>query len=273
MADHAAHPPIIIKKKSKHHGHHGGAWKVAYADFVTAMMALFIVLWLMASSDQVKKSIAAYFLDPQGKKHDIGSGLVGSGESMALTKQDLQKLKTELEKALHQLPDLQKLNKQVTMTITGEGLRIELMEGAKNGFFENGNARTTGPGLETISVLAQELGKLPNNILIEGHTDATPYQAGSEYSNWELSTDRANEARRIMQQHGVRSDQVKQVRGYADQNLRDKAHPLDASNRRITVIVQYQSASEGAPVPAPAVAAANAVAVKQPASNVKTGKS
>jgi chemotaxis protein MotB len=240
-------PIIVIRKTGGHGGHHGGAWKVAYADFVTALMALFIVLWLLASSDQVKKAVASYFLDPQGKSHDLGSGLVGSGESMALTKKDLEKLKEQLHKALSQLPDLKNLNKQVTMTITGEGLRIELLESSQDTFFESGSAHPTEAGNEVIGVLATELGKLSNSILIEGHTDATPYHADASYSNWELSADRANEARRVMQTQGVRADQVKQIRGYADQNLRNKQNPTDPSNRRISVIVQYQTGPASLP--------------------------
>src|SRR5690348_16723348 len=114
------------------------------------MMALFIVLWLMASTDQVKKAVAAYFLDPHGEKHEIGSGLTGSGESMALTVKDLEKLKQQLERALHQIPELKNLEKQVTMTVTGEGLRIELLENSNGVFFETGRTQPTKIGLETI---------------------------------------------------------------------------------------------------------------------------
>ncbi len=232
-------PIIIIRKKVQAHAaHHGGAWKVAYADFVTAMMALFIVLWLMASSDQVKKSIAAYFLDPQGKKHEIG-GMNGTGRSMFLSVDDMQHLKEKLQNALRSLPSVEKLKDQITMTVTGEGLRIELVENSAGVFFESGNARPTQLAVQAMSVLANQLGELPNSIVIEGHTDATPYGNTEGYSNWELSTDRAHEARRLMQAHGVRADQIKQVRGYADQSLRNPKTPLDPSNRRVSVIVLY----------------------------------
>ncbi len=236
------HPPIIvIKKVVAHGGHHGGAWKVAYADFVTAMMALFIVLWLMSSSDSVKKSVADYFKDPSGHKTQLGSGLAGSGESMAFSTKDLEKLKEKLEQALHKLPDFKKLKDQVSMNVTAEGLRIELLENPNGFFFERGNAQPTKLGVEIISVLGEQLGVLPNNIMLEGHTDATPYQAGQAYTNWELSADRANAARRIMLGRGVRPDQVKAVRGYADQRLRNAKNPKDPSNRRISVIVAYQT--------------------------------
>ncbi len=234
-------PVIIIRKKAAHHAaHHGGAWKVAYADFVTAMMALFIVLWLMASSDQVKKSIAAYFLDPKGHKQEVGSGgLNGSGKSMYLSIDDMKKLKAKLEQAFRSLPAVEKLRDQITMTITGEGLRIELVENSNGVFFKSGNAQPTPLGLQAIGLLASQLGDLPNPIILEGHTDAAAYGTTKGYSNWELSTDRAHEARRVMQEHGVRPDQIKQIRGYADQSLRNSANPLDPSNRRISVIVLY----------------------------------
>ena len=240
-AQSSAQPIIIIRKKVSHEGgHHGGAWKVAYADFVTAMMALFIVLWLMASSDQVKKSIASYFLDPQGRKHEIGSGgLNGSGQSMFLSVNDMQKLKEKLQQALRSLPAIEKLKDQITMTITGEGLRIELVENSSGVFFESGNAKPTSLAVDAIGVLARQLGQLPNPIVIEGHTDAASYSSPGGYTNWELSSDRANEARRLMQAHGMRLDQIKQIRGYADQSLRNAKDPMDPSNRRISVIVLY----------------------------------
>ena len=241
MPDPRSSAPIIIRKKVVHGGHHGGSWKVAYADFVTAMMALFIVLWLLASSEQVKKAVASYFLDPMGKTRELGSGLVGSGESMAFSKQDLEKLKKKLENSLRKkIPNFEKLKDQVAISITGEGLRIELLESQKGVFFQSGNADPTLAAKETLTILAQELGTLPNHLLIEGHTDAKPFAGGDKgYSNWDLSADRANAARKFLQQHGVRTDQVRQVRGFADQNLRNKANPDDASNRRVSVIVQY----------------------------------
>ena len=231
-------PIIIIKKKSGHDGHHGGAWKVAYADFVTAMMALFIVLWLLNTNKPVREAIAGYFKDPSGTANKIGSNNAGVAEAVAITKDDMPKLKEELEKAIRRIPNFEKLKDQIEMTLTPEGLRIELLESETGTFFDVGAPAPNANGKELLSLLAHELGKLPNNLSIEGHTDSKPYTGGREYGNWELSTDRANAARRLMQHDGVRDDQVTQVRGYADQMPRKKDEPLDASNRRISVIVQ-----------------------------------
>lgn len=233
-------PIIIIKKKVGHGGHHGGAWKVAYADFVTAMMALFIVLWLMNTNDNVKQAVAGYFHDPTGKGAGQGSGQGGTGEGIGVGKSDMSKLKEKLEAAMKETPELTGLKDQVNMTVTGEGLRIELLEKEVGTFFEKGNAQPTGPGQEMLQMLATELATLPNRLLIEGHTDARPFHTHEFYSNWELSTDRANAARRLMQKDGLRADQVAEVRGYADQRLRKPDDPGHASNRRISVTVQYR---------------------------------
>jgi chemotaxis protein MotB len=236
--------PIIIKKKSGGHGgHHGGAWKVAYADFVTAMMALFIVLWLLNSSKQVQEAVG-YFKDPTGTSKKVGSNMVGSGESFQLSKEDMPRLKEELQMAMRQVTNFEKLKKQIDMTVTAEGLRIELLESESGTFFERGEAVPSANGKELLVALAHELGKLPNKISIEGHTDSKPFAGKGSYSNWELSADRANAARRLMQANGVGADQVSQVRGYADQRLRKPEAPEDASNRRISVIVQYVPKAE-----------------------------
>ena len=131
-----AKPIIIIKKKSGHGGHHGGAWKVAYADFVTAMMALFIVLWLLNSSKQVREAVGGYFKDPTGTSKNVGSDMQGSGESFALSRDDMPKLKEELQKSVRQISDFEKLKDHIEMTVTADRLRIELMEGESGTFFE-----------------------------------------------------------------------------------------------------------------------------------------
>ena len=232
-------PIIIIKKKGGHGGHHGGAWKVAYADFVTAMMALFIVLWLLSSSEEVKKAVGGYFQDPTGSGKMTGSTMAGAGEGVSLTKDDMSKLKQRLEAAMKEMPTFQNIKKQVQMIITAEGLRIELLETDKGIFFESGRPQPTDSGRDLLVRLAEEVGKLPNKLLIEGHTDSKPFAGDGSYSNWELSVDRANQARKLMQASGVRPDQVAQVRGYADQRLRLANEPENPANRRISVIVQY----------------------------------
>jgi chemotaxis protein MotB len=230
---------IIMKKKAGHGGHHGGAWKVAYADFVTAMMALFIVLWLVNSSKKIQEAVGGYFRDPSGTSNHIGTDKRGSDESVALSKDDMPKLKEKLEQRVRQMSNFDQLKKQIEMIVTSEGLRIELLETETGTFFEIGSPEPNGNGKQLLLLLAQQLGQLPNQLSIEGHTDAKPYSGKKEYSNWELSTDRANAARRLMQADGLRQNQVSQVRGYADQMLRNPANPLDPSNRRISVIVQY----------------------------------
>jgi len=231
-------PILIIKKKGGHGGHHGGAWKVAYADFVTAMMALFIVLWLLNTSKPVKEAIAGYFKDPAGTADKIGSNKTGTAENFTLTKDDMPKLKEELEKVIHHATNLEKFKDQIEITVTPDGLRIELLESESGTFFDLGSPEPNANGKALLALLAQELGKLPNRVSIEGHTDSKPYGGKRNYGNWELSADRANAARRLMQQDGLGATQVSQVRGYADQLPRIKDKPDDASNRRISVIVQ-----------------------------------
>ncbi|HEY0795267.1 MAG TPA: flagellar motor protein MotB [Acidisarcina sp.] len=250
MADKA--PIIVIKKKGGHGGHHGGAWKVAYADFVTAMMALFIVLWLMNSAQPVKDAVSGYFRDPNGTAKLAGSTMTGAPTPLPpqpKVKDDMVKLKADLEKSLKSMPSFDKFKKQVEMTITNEGLRIELIEDPRGTFFELGSPKPTPILQELLLVLAQKVGELPNKLSLEGHTDSQPFADERVYGNWELSTDRANMARRLMQAHGVRINQVSQVRGFADQRLRKPESPGDASNRRISLIIQFLDGKEGAMAP------------------------
>ena len=212
---------------------------MAYADFVTAMMALFIVLWLLNSSKQVQEAVGGYFKDPTGTSKKVGSNMQGAGENFVLTRDNMPRLKEQLQRAMTQMSDFEKLKSHIEMTVTAEGLRIELSESEKGTFFDSGSAKLNGDGAALMVTLAQELGNLPNKISIEGHTDSRPYAPSATYGNWELSTDRANAARRVAQASGIRPDQITQVRGFADQRLRKPDDPLDASNRRISVIVQY----------------------------------
>jgi len=241
---------IIVKKRGGHGAVHGGAWKVAYADFVTAMMALFIVLWMLNTSKQVQLAVGGYFKDPRGVSKMVGTNRNGGDQLAPLKKQDMEKLKEELLQSIHHLDPMDKLRNQIEITVTPEGLRIELMESAKGTFFELGSTKPTPALTELLKVLSQELGKLPNKISIEGHTDSKPFSGNKDYDNWDLSTDRANEARKLMQSEGIHSDQISQVRGFADQRLRLANKPEDPSNRRISLIVQYQvqDGSEIAPM-------------------------
>ena len=239
-------PIIVIRKKvSGHGGHHGGAWKVAYADFVTAMMALFIVLWLTSADEEVKKAISAYFNNPTGPGKLTALAAAGLGHSIEVPKQDMVKLREKIQEALAQTPNFKSLQDHVEITITADGLRIELLETEAGMFFESGKAVPTESGAELLGRLAAELGKMPNTMLIEGHTDSKPFASDNGYTNWELSTDRANSARKLMEAHGLRPEQVNQVRGYADRELRHPEDPMHASNRRISVIVQYLPPNPG----------------------------
>ena len=234
-------PTIVIVKKrgGDHDDEHGGAWKVAYADFVTAMMALFIVLWLLSASERVQKAVGGYFQDPTGKGRQTGTTNAGIGETLTLNSKDLQTLKEKLEQVLRQIPAFKHLENQIRMTITAEGLRVDLLETERGLFFEKGNPKPTGAGAGLLQVLAAELVKLPNKVAIEGHTDSTPY-GRPDYSNWELSSDRANAARRILVQTGLSDDRISQVRGFADQRLLLKTDPTNPSNRRISIIVRNE---------------------------------
>ncbi|MGH9781599.1 MAG: OmpA family protein [Candidatus Acidiferrales bacterium] len=230
----------MIKKKSGHGGHHGGAWKVAYADFVTALMALFIVLWLMNTSKAIQNAVGGYFRDPRGTADKAGKSIVANGGGATiLPRQNMDTLKKELQKTIRQMPNFDKLKNHILMTVTPDGLRIDLIEGAKGTFFESGSSHLNSDGQDLLSTLAKELRKLPNKISVEGHTDAKPYLKGSNYGNWELSADRANAARRLLQRNGIGGDQVTEVRGFADQQPLDKANPLDPSNRRVSLVVHY----------------------------------
>jgi chemotaxis protein MotB len=242
----SARPIIVIKKKGGHGGHHGGAWKVAYADFVTAMMSLFIVLWLLNSTPQVKKAIAGYFNDPRGTSKKMGTDMLGSGPSVTIDKTNVEKLAESIKKAIIKQKELDKLADQIELRMTDEGLRIELIDGKNGSFFESGSPKLTPDGQKLLELIAGQLKVLPNHLLIEGHTDAKPFGGGKAgYSNWELSSDRANSARTMIEAAGVDESRVAQVRGYSAQSLRVASDPLAPANRRIAIVVQFQEAPAG----------------------------
>src|SRR3981081_2974768 len=148
-----ARPILIIKKKAGHGGHHGGAWKVAYADFVTAMMALFIVLWLLNTSKQIQEAVGGYFKDPSGNSKKVGSNLAGAGENFTITKDNMAEIKAQLQMAMQQIPDFDKLKSHIEMTVTSEGLRIELLESAAGTFFESGSPNLNADGHTLFGIL------------------------------------------------------------------------------------------------------------------------
>ena len=274
MSAKAASKIIVVRKVvAGHDEEHGGAWKVAYADFVTAMMALFIVLWLLSASEKVQKAVGGYFRDPTGRGRQTGTTTAGVSETLTLNKTQLQQLREKLEQALKQIPMFQNLQKQVRMMITAEGLRIDLLETQHGVFFETGNPTPTVAGKDLLQLFATELRKLPNKVAIEGHTDSTPY-GRSDYSNWELSADRANAARRILTEYGLAETRISQVRGFADQRLLLKNDPTNPSNRRISIIVRNIGLDEQEETSAEATAGqqANEDSARKPNSSTESGK-
>jgi PAS domain S-box-containing protein len=157
-------PIIVIKKKGGHGAHRGGAWKVAYADFVTAMMSLFIVLWLMNTSQKIREAVGGYFKDPSGTAKLAGSNMQGVAENFVVTKDNMEELKEQLEKTIGEVPDFDRLKNHIDMTVTNEGLRIELTESATGTFFDSGSTKISADGADLLIALAHELGKLPNKL-------------------------------------------------------------------------------------------------------------
>jgi chemotaxis protein MotB len=253
---------IVRKRRGGHAAHHGGAWKVAFADFTTSMMALFLVLWIVSQSSDVKSAIAGYFQDPLGRASEFGSSVIpGSGAQAAnvrpLTPEQLldfsmdrlQQLGEQIRRRLEQSPDWPLLAQQVEIAVTPEGLRISLIEDTAGTFFQSGSSIPNLRGRALLQLLGAELGTASNTVVIEGHTDATPYTGRQDYSNWELSADRANTARRLLEVGGLHGRQVGQVRGYADREPRDASRPDAAANRRVTITML---AADSARVAAPA---------------------
>lgn len=239
---------IIYKKKAHSGGHHGGAWKVAFADFMTAMFALFLVLWLVNQSTDVKSAIAGYFQDPLGRASEYGSSIMpGEGAYAAaprpLTEKDvlsmrrdrLKAMQKSIKKRLENAAELSSVRNNVEVTLTRDGLRIELIEDENGVFFQTGSSNPSDSGERTLALLGAELGMLSNPVRIEGHTDAYPFRDSNTYTNWELSADRANQARRILTENGLRGEQIVQITGLADREPRVTDNPYSPRNRRITI--------------------------------------
>lgn len=251
MEDEQNTPIIVVKKKNGHSGHHGGAWKVAYADFVTAMMALFIVLWIVGQSKAVKHSISAYFKDPGVFTSGRYGGILPEEQKalplppapivVDIRAVEMELLKSEAEKitkTIAQTPEFSKFKDKITVTVTDEGMRIDLVEASEGLFFDIGKAQLKPETVKLLHVLASaHLSKLKNGIIIEGYTDARSYVSSSVYSNWELSTERANSARKVLEESGLRNNQILEVRGFADRRLKLPDKPLDFSNRRVCILL------------------------------------
>lgn len=247
-------PIIIKKKKRKHDAAHGGAWKVAYADFVTAMMAFFLVMWLLAMVAPEKRAVMAeYFkksgiFDQSGKsfmentsqvlrqpdkgfKETASDTSKGSGGGRVVSAEDLAKqLKAAIDEKLKSVKD------QVLVDIMEGGVRVQIIDSQGSMMFPSGSAEPTEKAKEILRLMTENIGDLRNRIAIEGHTDAAPYK-NAQTTNWELSTARASAARRELEKNGVASSHIARVVGYADQELFVPENPLDPRNRRISIII------------------------------------
>ncbi len=250
MSDDEAQPIIIKKVYKVHGGHHGGAWKVAFADFMTAMMAFFLVLWLVGQDQETRDSIAGYFRDPIG--FDRG-GKMGSGKGAGLMqgqtgmmdkttassviRKKMKEAAESIKQNLMLTDEFKGLRNNVQVELTSEGLRIQIIEGGDSSFFESGSARMSPTGEAVLGLIAQEVKKLPNRIVFEGHTDASGSANQFGYSNWDLAADRANYSRKVVLRNGVRPSQIKEVRSYAATQLFYPDKPEDPHNRRVSILV------------------------------------
>jgi chemotaxis protein MotB len=252
MADNGENITIVKKVKKVDGGHHGGAWKVAYADFVTAMMALFIVLWVLAQSEEVQKQVSNYFKDPTGYTPYGKNVIVGAkGNSVPIKnlegkrtketqKEKFEEMKKKIKSQLSGNKAYLNISDHIQFEIVNEGMRIELLESADNIFFGIGSSELNSTAQKLISDIGEQLAVLPNNIVVEGHTDSRPFVSGDKnYTNYELSTDRANSARRALLTGGIDIKKIDEIRGYADKRLRDPDNPYSLVNRRISIIIKY----------------------------------
>jgi chemotaxis protein MotB len=263
--------PIVIKKiKKQGHGHHGGAWKVAYADFVTAMMAFFLLMWLMGTVDTDKlHGISEVFQSPSAIEGPGGAStsLIELGGALELPKGEGEPLRqmmepvkdamdmaedradeTRLDELMQQLkeqieatPSLKAFKEQLLLDITSEGLRIQIVDREKRPMFDLGGDRLKNYTQEILRELGKTLARVPNRVSISGHTDATPFGSDREYSNWELSADRANAARRELVNAGMADNKFGRVVGLASSVLFNKVDPFDPVNRRISIVVMNKA--------------------------------
>lgn len=255
--------PVIIKKKKGHgeHAHHGGSWKVAYADFVTAMMAFFMVMWIMGLSDETKAQVQGYFNDPMGfsKTQPLSKNIinfkgmpppkagvdkqVGNTSERFADESELEATEKQVSAVVQKAEELKGLFKNIETDITEEGLRIEFVESAGSVFFESGGITIRPQAMKAVQAIAGVLAHSGRRLIIEGHTDARPY-AGTGYDNWDLSTDRAASMRRALTACGVPTKQIYQVRGYADTKLRVPEEPYSFANRRVTILLPFKQLTD-----------------------------
>ena len=215
------------------------AWKVAYADFITALMAVFLVMWLVTQNQSIRSAVAGYFRASHGAGGTsvlTGTGLADAAPSIADVRAALERSAARIRETTTDSAAFKDLHEQVEVQVTPEGLRIELVDSAKTGFFDTGSATLRPEAERLLAEIARELGKLEHGVVVEGYTDRRAYN-NLGYGNWELSTDRANAARRIMQAAGLQEGQVTAVRGFGDTRLRVPADPYDPQNRRVSVVV------------------------------------
>ena len=249
MAEKKEEPPKPrrrVKKVKGHGGHHGGAWKVAYADFVTAMMALFLVLWLVSQADtKLKEAIASYFRSP-GVFDSINGGILNqakkvSKEPTSLTSKDdeqtLFSVADNLKKKFSSRPEFTQYKDQIKVEVSEEGLKIQIIDKADQVSFSSGSADLNDAAKAVLTEIAQGICVLPNKITIGGHTDSRVFPSKNGYTNWELSTDRANAARRILESVCVAPSQIHRVIGYADTDPMIPQDPFAPANRRISITV------------------------------------
>jgi chemotaxis protein MotB len=258
--------PIIIKKVAAGHGgHHGGAWKVAYADFVTAMMAFFMVMWIMGMDPQTKDLIQGYFQNPVGFKKGFGAGSNPLSQGNAVRHEGARTIavaprefqRTRFQAAARKIRDRLAADEQLKsvagnfdITVTNEGLRIEMTDaGSGDMFFALGSAVPRALAIRALTIIGEELREMHNPIIVEGHTDARQYGTPN-YTNWELSVDRANAARRVMLQTRVEPERFQEIRGHAERHLRFPDRPMDPANRRVSILLPFEGAGEaGEPGP------------------------
>jgi chemotaxis protein MotB len=234
-------PRVIVKKaKGRHGGHHGGAWKVAYADFVTAMMALFIVLWIVSATDEkIRVGLAQYFRDPgifQSAPGILPDNTGGVAPEAGKT-HPLEELQGRLTKELLGPEELSTVQDQILIKMVQEGLLIELMDSGKETFFDLASAQLKPMLVRVLEKIAAQLKEKPHRLVIAGHTDSLPFHHRTFYSNWELSAARALNTRRALESMGIDPKRIERVSGHADQQPLLPDDPRHPANRRISILI------------------------------------